>query len=78
MAKTLKIDTFLGAATRLNDDDELLLTSIDGQEGVSIPFRYDLVLMRRAAKPNVDGRLERIMGTSARASDSRDILRHHP
>jgi uncharacterized protein involved in type VI secretion and phage assembly len=66
MAKTLKIDTFLGPATNLNPTDELLLTSFDGREGVSVPFTYDLVLMRQAAKVNVERKLQGIIGTSAR------------
>jgi uncharacterized protein involved in type VI secretion and phage assembly len=64
MARTLKIDTFLGAATG-SLDDELLLTSLSGREGVSSPFVYDLVLMRRDTKANVD-KLKRIIGSSAR------------
>jgi uncharacterized protein involved in type VI secretion and phage assembly len=66
MAKTLKIDTFLGPAESLDPSDPLLLTSLDGREGVSIPFTYDLVLMRQLAKVNVEEKLEGIIGTSAR------------
>jgi uncharacterized protein involved in type VI secretion and phage assembly len=65
--KILKIDTILGAATNLDETDPLLLTNLDGQEGVSIPFSYDLVLMRRLAE---DGGGEvaanMLLGTSAR------------
>ena len=49
MPPLLTIDTVLGAATDFNGDqkepDPLLLTSLDGQEGVSMPFTYDLVML---------------------------------
>ena len=67
MSLVLKIDTILGAAANLNSTDPLLPTSLDGQEGVSVPFTYDLVLMRRLQE---DGGgevpINRILGTSAR------------
>ena len=62
--KFLKIDSVLGRATHLNDDDELLLTSLDGHEGVSVPFTYDLVLMRKLDKGQVP--LDKLLGSSAR------------
>jgi uncharacterized protein involved in type VI secretion and phage assembly len=67
MSLVLKIDTILGAAANLNSTDPLLPTSLDGQEGVSVPFTYDVVLMRRLQE---DGGGEvpvnRMLGTSAR------------
>src|SRR5262245_16866282 len=64
MSKLLKIDSVLGRATHLDADDELLLTSLDGQEGVSVPFTYDLVLMRKLDKGQLDP--ETLLGSSAR------------
>jgi uncharacterized protein involved in type VI secretion and phage assembly len=51
MPPLLTIDTVLGAATNFggerdkDDPDPFLPTSFDGQEGVSMPFTYDLVML---------------------------------
>src|SRR5262245_51379269 len=64
MPPVLKIDTVLGPARHLDSDDELLLTSLDGTEGVSTPYTYDIVLMRKVEKDEVP--IDKILGTSAR------------
>jgi uncharacterized protein involved in type VI secretion and phage assembly len=67
MSLILKIDTILGPATKLSVEDPLLPTSLDGQEGVSVPFTYDLVLMRRLeGRDGGEVPIDKILGTSAR------------
>jgi type VI secretion system secreted protein VgrG len=68
MPKVLKIDTVLGPATQLNGEDPLLLTSVDGQEGISVPYTYDLVLMRRHVDDESDRKVDvtKLLGSSAR------------
>jgi uncharacterized protein involved in type VI secretion and phage assembly len=45
---TLMISTVMGAQKQTNDEGALLLKSVQGQEGVSTPYAYDLILYRRA------------------------------
>jgi uncharacterized protein involved in type VI secretion and phage assembly len=67
MAPVLKIDTALGPAKNLDSTDPLLLTSLNGHEGVSVPFIYDLVLMRRTEEfGGGDVPIDKILGTAAR------------
>ena len=51
--KLLKIRTALDASEGTVDGDPLLLIKLDGREGISVPFTYDLVLYRSAAKPDI-------------------------
>ena len=53
MAKVLIIDTVLGQAENLDLTDELMLTELTGQEGISMPFFYDLTMVRDPAKPDI-------------------------
>ena len=67
MSVVLTIDTILGAATFFSAKDPLLPTSLDGQEGVSVPYTYDLVLMRRLEEAGGgEVPVNKILGTSAR------------
>jgi uncharacterized protein involved in type VI secretion and phage assembly len=68
----LKIDTVLGKATHLDRRDELLPIFLDGQENISKPFRFELLLLRgidlhgprndEVSKSEIDPR--RLIGTS--------------
>ncbi len=51
--KVLIVDTVLGLAKNLDLTDELMLTELTGQEGISIPFFYDLTMARDPAKPDI-------------------------
>lgn len=66
MSKVLTIDTVLGKAERLNAQDPLLLTSLDGWEGVSAPFVYDLVLARDTGLGEEKVRIDKLLGSEAR------------
>ncbi|HET9395711.1 MAG TPA: contractile injection system protein, VgrG/Pvc8 family, partial [Nitrospiraceae bacterium] len=66
MSKVLTIDTILGKAERFDARDPLLLTSLDGWEGVSVPFVYDLVLARDTALGEEKVRIDRLLGSEAR------------
>jgi uncharacterized protein involved in type VI secretion and phage assembly len=43
---TLKIDTVLGRQQNMDDEGPFLLSSVQGMEGVSMPYTYDVVLYR--------------------------------
>jgi uncharacterized protein involved in type VI secretion and phage assembly len=51
---TLMISTMLGAQKQTNDRGPLLLRSVQGQEGISTPFAYDLIMYRLADPDTMD------------------------
>ena len=67
--KVLIIDTVLGPARNLDLKDELMLTELTGQEGISVPFFYDLTMARDPAKPDIDPAA--MIGTMVRIGISR-------
>src|SRR5579863_7690830 len=62
--KVLKIDTVFGNATNFNLTDPLLLTELTGQEGISVPFYYDLTLVRGHELSDI--KPEELVGTMVR------------
>src|ERR1700676_120998 len=52
--KVLIVDNVLGLAQNLNLTDELMLAQMTGQEGISIPFFYDITMVRDPAKPDIN------------------------
>src|SRR6266851_1434145 len=67
--KVLIVDTVLGLARHLNFEDELMLTELTGQEGISIPFFYDLTMARDPAKPDISP--PKMIGTMCRIGIAR-------
>ena len=75
--KVLIVDTVLGLAQKFNNEDELMLTEFAGQEGISIPFFYDLTMARDPAKPDIDPAM--MIGTMARFGIARtNQAQSHP
>src|ERR1044071_2269744 len=69
MAKVLIIDTVLGQAKNLDLTDELMLTEFTGQEGISMPFFYDLTMVRDPDKPDIAS--PKMIGTMCRIGVAR-------
>jgi uncharacterized protein involved in type VI secretion and phage assembly len=67
--KVLIVDTKLGPASNLDLTDQLMLTELKGQEGISMPFFYELTMARNPAKPNIDPAT--MLGTMARIGIAR-------
>ncbi len=61
---TLKIDTVLGNQKRRGDEGALLLSSVQGMEGISMPYYYDVTLFHL---PGPDGYIDPgdMIGTKA-------------
>jgi uncharacterized protein involved in type VI secretion and phage assembly len=53
---TLKIDTLLGRQEETGDKGPLLLASVQGTEGISIPYAYDVTMYRRISDGDIDPR----------------------
>ncbi len=51
---TLTITTILGQQQATGDRGPFLLAAVNGIEGISIPFSYDLTLFRRSGEEDVD------------------------
>ena len=62
--KVLKIDTIFGIARFFNFDDPLLLTDLTGQEGISMPFYYDLKMVTGDERADLNP--EQLTGTMVR------------
>jgi len=62
--KVLKIDTIFGIARFFDYRDGLLLTEMTGQEGISIPYYYDLQMV--AGDTWSDLKPEKLIGTMVR------------
>jgi uncharacterized protein involved in type VI secretion and phage assembly len=69
MPKVLIVDTVLGQAKNLDLTDELMLTELTGQEGISMPFFYDLTMVRDPAKPDIPP--PKMIGTMCRIGIAR-------